>query len=87
MNDTLLGSYGYASAIEVTESGGLCGADPNVSLSDDPAHLTAFGLQVDDSAVVTFSYTIKDESDVANNTNGYICEADGKFVSRHKISC
>ena len=85
MNDTLLGSYGYASAIEVTESGGLCGADPNVSLSDDPAHLMAFGLQVDDSAVVTFSYTIKDESDVANNTNGYICEADGKFGSRHKI--
>ena len=86
MNDTLLGSYGYASAIKVEESGGLCGADPSVSPSH-PAHLTAFGLQVDDSAVVTFSYTIKNESDVAANTNGYICEADGKFESRHKIFC
>ena len=45
----------------------------------DSEHLTAFGLQVDDSQVVTFSYTYEGVGDVEGNINGYICEADGTF--------
>ena len=41
--------------------------------------MTAFGLQVDDSQVVTFSYTFEGVGDVEGNINGYICEADGTF--------
>ena len=77
MNDTHLDSYGFVSMISVSESGGLCDSDSDYHPSD-LEHLTAFGLQVDESEVVTFSYTIKNESDVEGNMNGYICEADGK---------
>ena len=52
------------------------------SPSSDLEHLTAFGLQVDDDQVVTFSYTIEGEADVEGNRNGYICEADGTFQFR-----
>ena len=42
---------------------------------------TAFGLQIDEADVVTFSFAVDADADVEDNKNGFICEADGAFWS------